>query len=146
MYLSYPRCCRDFVEEQLGSKYLERTKFEFAIAYQESSPSTPIFFILSPGVDPVTDVEVLGWSTNHTDIYYLVYSRIEEKIGSLELNNTNVEKYFPFSFSGKELGFTSANAKFHNFSLGQGQEMLAEAALDLAAREGHWVVLQVYHS
>lgn len=28
-------------------------------------------------------------------------------------------------------------------SLGQGQEVVAEKALDLAAHEGHWVILQV---
>ena len=35
------------------------------------------------------------------------------------------------------------NKKFHNVSLGQGQEVVAEAALDEAAEHGHWVVLQV---
>ena len=35
------------------------------------------------------------------------------------------------------------NKKFHNVSLGQGQEVVAEAALDVAAEDGHWVVLQV---
>jgi dynein heavy chain len=28
---------------------------------------------------------------------------------------------------------------------GQGQEVVAEAAMDLAAKEGHWVVLQNVH-
>lgn len=32
---------------------------------------------------------------------------------------------------------------FHNISLGQGQEVVAEAAMDMAAKEGHWVILQV---
>ena len=32
---------------------------------------------------------------------------------------------------------------FHNVSLGQGQEVVAEQALDLAAFKGHWVILQV---
>lgn len=33
---------------------------EFEKSYQEASPSTPIFFILSPGVNPLKDVEELG--------------------------------------------------------------------------------------
>ena len=45
---------------------------------------------------------------------------------------------------GKKLGFTMDNKKFHNVSLGQGQEVVAEAALDTAAEHGHWVVLQVW--
>ena len=47
---------------------------------------------------------------------------------------------------GKKLGFTMENKKLHNVSLGQGQEVVAEAALDLAAEKGHWVILQVISS
>ncbi|KAB1266022.1 Dynein heavy chain 17; axonemal [Camelus dromedarius] len=44
--------------------------------------------------------------------------------------------------SGKKLGFTIDNGKLHNVSLGQGQEVVAENALDVAAEKGHWVILQ----
>ena len=44
---------------------------------------------------------------------------------------------------GKKIGFSADLKNFHNISLGQGQEVVAEAAMDLAAKEGHWVVLQV---
>ncbi|NXG00743.1 DYH9 protein, partial [Sakesphorus luctuosus] len=46
---------------------------------------------------------------------------------------------------GKKLGFTFNNKNLHNISLGQGQEVVAEQALDLAAKEGHWVILQNIH-
>ncbi|NXK98859.1 DYH9 protein, partial [Formicarius rufipectus] len=46
---------------------------------------------------------------------------------------------------GKKLGFTFNNRNLHNISLGQGQEVVAEQALDLAAKEGHWVILQNIH-
>ena len=59
-----------------------------------SGPSTPIFFILSLGVNPLKDVEALG----------------------------------------KVLGYTLENKKFHNVSLGQGQEVVAEAAMAIAAK------------
>ncbi|KAK7475395.1 hypothetical protein BaRGS_00033345, partial [Batillaria attramentaria] len=94
-----------FVEEKLGGKYVEGRAVEFAKSYDESSPATPIFFILSPGVDPLKDVEALG----------------------------------------KKLGFSEDNGNFHNISLGQGQEIVAEQAMDLSAKEGHWVVLQNVH-
>lgn len=51
---------RNFVEEKMGSKFVEGRSVEFSKSYEESSPSTPIFFILSPGVDPLKDVEALG--------------------------------------------------------------------------------------
>lgn len=76
---------------------------EFAKSFEESGPGTPIFFILSPGVDPLKDVEALG----------------------------------------KKMNFSEDHNNFHNISLGQGQEVVAEQAMDLAAKEGHWVVLQV---
>nr|XP_031541762.1 dynein heavy chain 17, axonemal [Vicugna pacos] len=96
---------KNFVEEKMGSKFVEGRSIEFSKSYEESSPSTPIFFILSPGVDPLKDVEALG----------------------------------------KKLGFTIDNGKLHNVSLGQGQEVVAENALDVAAEKGHWVILQNIH-
>ncbi|BFZ02963.1 hypothetical protein BsWGS_06002 [Bradybaena similaris] len=95
----------NFIEEMLGAKYVEGRSLEFAKSFEESGPATPIFFILSPGVDPLKDVESLG----------------------------------------KKLKFTTDNNNFHNISLGQGQEIVAEQAMDLAAKEGHWVVLQNVH-
>ncbi|XP_068406617.1 dynein axonemal heavy chain 11 isoform X2 [Eschrichtius robustus] len=96
---------RNFVEEKLGAKYVERTRLDLVKAFEESSPATPIFFILSPGVDALKDLEILG----------------------------------------KRLGFTTDSGKFHNVSLGQGQEMVAEMALEKASRGGHWVILQNVH-
>ncbi|XP_049624579.1 dynein axonemal heavy chain 17 [Suncus etruscus] len=96
---------KNFVEEKMGSKFVEGRSVEFSKSFEESSPSTPIFFILSPGVDPLKDVEALG----------------------------------------KKLGFTIDNGKLHNVSLGQGQEVVAENALDVAAEQGHWVILQNIH-
>ncbi|KAM6240341.1 dynein axonemal heavy chain 9 isoform 2-T2 [Spheniscus humboldti] len=96
---------RDFVEEKLGSKYVVGRSMDFATTFEESGPATPMFFILSPGVDPLKDVEK----------------------------------------QGKKLGYTFNNRNFHNVSLGQGQEVVAEQALDLAAKEGHWVILQNIH-
>ncbi|XP_029444925.1 dynein heavy chain 11, axonemal [Rhinatrema bivittatum] len=96
---------RNFVEEKLGSKYVDGNRMDFAKSYEESSPTTPVFFILSPGVDPLKEMESLG----------------------------------------KKLGFTIDSGKFHNISLGQGQEIVAEEALEKAAKQGHWVILQNIH-
>ncbi|XP_068180103.1 dynein axonemal heavy chain 11 [Antennarius striatus] len=51
---------RNFVEETIGAKYVLAAKVEFDKLYEDSDPSTPVFFILSPGVDPLKDVEKLG--------------------------------------------------------------------------------------
>lgn len=44
---------RVFIEEKLGVKYVEGRSVEFAKSFEETSPTTPIFFILSPGVNPL---------------------------------------------------------------------------------------------
>ena len=94
-----------FIEEKLGKKYVKYSSIPFEESFKESSPATPIFFILSPGVDPLKDVEALG----------------------------------------KKLGFTKAKDNFHNISLGQGQEVVAEEAMEVASKKGHWVVLENIH-
>ncbi|KAJ8925640.1 hypothetical protein NQ315_009485 [Exocentrus adspersus] len=94
-----------FIEEKLGVKYVTARSVEFEKSYEETSSSTPTFFILSAGVNPLKDVEKLG----------------------------------------KKLGFMFDKGNFHSVSLGQGQEIVAENAMDLAATEGHWVILQNIH-
>ncbi|XP_068092066.1 dynein axonemal heavy chain 11 isoform X2 [Hyperolius riggenbachi] len=96
---------RNFVEEKLGAKYVEGTRPDLAKSFEETGPATPVFFILSPGVNPLKDVEALG----------------------------------------KKLGFTIDSGKFHNISLGQGQEKIAEETMEKAAEQGHWVILQNVH-
>lgn len=44
---------------------------------------------------------------------------------------------------GTKKGFTIEKNNFHNISLGQGQEKVAEDAIDLSSQMGHWVMLQV---
>uniref|UniRef100_A0A452RUB9 Uncharacterized protein n=1 Tax=Ursus americanus TaxID=9643 RepID=A0A452RUB9_URSAM len=55
---------RDFVEEKLGSQYVAGRAPDFATSFEESGPATPMFFILSPGVDPLKDVENQGEKTS----------------------------------------------------------------------------------
>lgn len=63
---------------------------------------------------------------------------------SLNLYHSFTPTLFLFFFPlGKKLKFTIDNGKLHNVSLGQGQEVVAENALDVAAEKGHWVILQV---
>ncbi|KAJ3597932.1 hypothetical protein NHX12_001448 [Muraenolepis orangiensis] len=50
---------KNFVAESMGSKYVESSGLEFEKSFEDSGPSTPVFFILSPGVNPLRHVEKL---------------------------------------------------------------------------------------
>ena len=49
-----------FIGEQLGEKYTGGIAGAFSEDYKETSKSTGVFFILSPGVNPIAQVEALG--------------------------------------------------------------------------------------
>ncbi|KAJ3090810.1 hypothetical protein HK102_002597 [Quaeritorhiza haematococci] len=96
---------RSFISAKMGTKYVDSSRIPLPRSFEEAGPATPIFFILSPGVDPVKEVEALG----------------------------------------RQLGVTEDNKNFHNVSLGQGQEVIAEQKLDLAHKNGGWVMLENIH-
>jgi len=55
-----------FIANAITDKYIEPIPFNFPEIYSEMSRSEPLFFILSPGVDPVKDVEALGQKKGFT--------------------------------------------------------------------------------
>jgi len=91
-----------WVEQVLGAKYGTAINFDLLLSFEDSGPAVPIFFLLSPGVDPAADVRALG----------------------------------------KTMGKTEDEGKFQGVSLGQGQEPVAEKALDQGYVEGGWVMLE----
>ena len=84
-------------------RYLRAVPFDLGATYGHSGPATPIFFLLSPEVDPVGAVQALG----------------------------------------KARGVTEEGGAFCSVSLGQGQEAVAEKALEQMHTSGGWVMLQV---
>jgi len=95
----------NFISKNMGEAYVSQQAFDMGATFEESTSSTPIFFVLFPGVDPTLWVETLG----------------------------------------KQLGFSLDNGKFMNISMGQGQEPVAEQALNTFARDGGWLMLQNLH-
>jgi len=92
---------RDYMDCDGSSSFYEI----LSTTFEDSTNITPIFFILSPGADPVKEVEKLG----------------------------------------KKLIGLQANVNYHNVAMGQGQDVVAMAKLDLGHKEGHWVMLQNIH-
>ncbi|RLN78111.1 hypothetical protein BBJ28_00010518 [Nothophytophthora sp. Chile5] len=51
---------RSFLGDAFGNQMVQQPPFDMEAAYQETSASTPMFFVLFPGVDPTSWVETLG--------------------------------------------------------------------------------------
>jgi len=94
-----------FVSDSIGKYYVSDQAVDISISYKDAGTTTPLFFILSPGVDPVRNVEALGM----------------------------------------KLKFTYDNEKLFNVSLGQGQEIVAERALEACFSKGGWAMLNNIH-
>ena len=75
-------------------------------ALSDASPETPIFFILSPGVNVVEYVDKMALMPEYAKTRQLDY---------------------------------------HNISMGQGQDILAMSRLEVAHKQGHWVILNNIH-
>ena len=50
----------EYISDTMGQGYVFQPPFDMKATYQESSASTPMFFVLFPGVDPTPWVEALG--------------------------------------------------------------------------------------
>jgi dynein heavy chain len=94
-----------YVTNIIGKKYVTSVPFNLERSYDDVTPYTPVFFILSPGVDPVKDTEKLGKQNG--------------------------------------VGFDMGN--FGLVSLGQGQEPVAERAIETSFKNGGWAFLQNIH-
>ncbi|XP_028435224.1 dynein heavy chain 11, axonemal isoform X2 [Perca flavescens] len=84
---------RNFVEESMGIKYVDTARLEFDKLYEDSGPSTPVFFILSPGVDPLKDVEKLGlklgFSIDHGTLHNVSLGQGQEEVAERVLRNAS---------------------------------------------------------
>ncbi|CAG6015638.1 unnamed protein product [Menidia menidia] len=82
-----------FVQENMGSKYVKPAHLEFEKLYEDSSPTTPVFFILSPGVDPLRDVEKLGlklgFSIDQGTLHNVSLGQGQEEVAERALRNAS---------------------------------------------------------
>lgn len=56
-----------FISSQIGEKFTEDVVFTIQQTYDESTPQMALFYILSPGIDPVKNIESLGEKLGFTE-------------------------------------------------------------------------------
>ncbi|KAK8861127.1 hypothetical protein M9Y10_012822 [Tritrichomonas musculus] len=63
-----------FISNQIGEKFTEDVVFTLQQTYSEATPSMALFFILSPGVDPVKNLEALGEKLGYSELKGNLYN------------------------------------------------------------------------
>ena len=47
---------QDFIASNLGDQFIEPQTADLSLVYKDSSPTTPLIFVLSVGTDPAADL------------------------------------------------------------------------------------------
>ena len=61
-----------FIAQQLGSKFTEPPGFSLANSYKDSQPHTPLIFVLSPGLDPLSHIYKLAEECSISERIYSI--------------------------------------------------------------------------
>eukprot|EP00937_MAST-01D_sp_MAST-1D-sp2_P001104 g1104.t1 len=62
-----PSALRSWVSDVLGQAFVSQAPYNMEATFRETSPTTPVFFVLFPGVDPTPWVEGLGRTLGMTE-------------------------------------------------------------------------------
>ena len=76
------RAITNFVTQRMGEKYVTPPVISFESVFEQSTPLSPIVFILSPGADPAGDLgklaERMGYGGNR--LKFLAMGQGQEKV------------------------------------------------------------------
>ena len=115
-----------FVEKTMGSDYVNQEAFDARKMYEESGPSTPIFFVLFPGYSPSKDIEKLanemGKSSDNGKLTIISMGQGQEPIAEAVLDKYTQEGGWVF---------------LDNVHLMQGWIPHLERKLEIAAESAH---------
>ncbi|XP_069379878.1 dynein axonemal heavy chain 10 isoform X1 [Paralichthys olivaceus] len=83
------RAVTDYVTVTMGKKYVQPPVINFDAIYEQSTPSSPIIFILSPGSDPASDLMKLAERSGFggSKFKFLAMGQGQEKVALQLLEN-----------------------------------------------------------
>ena len=152
-------------------RYIDNKSVPFAESFQESGPATPIFFILSPGVDPL---KVTQGKESSMDVTHRMWSYWGRRWGSHLRTRTSTIS--PWDRARRWGGWKDGGSRWGGGRKDMGRrwegdldeegmrwgrrkdmwrrkegegevegddQVVAEEAMEVASAAGHWVVLQV---
>ncbi|XP_071394424.1 dynein axonemal heavy chain 10, partial [Centroberyx affinis] len=87
------RAVTDYVTVTMGEKYVQPPVISFNAIYEQSTPTSPIVFILSPGSDPASDLMKLAERSGFggSKLKFLAMGQGQEKV-ALQLLETAVSR------------------------------------------------------
>ncbi|XP_048858906.1 dynein axonemal heavy chain 10 [Brienomyrus brachyistius] len=87
------RAVADYVTITMGEKYVQPPVISFEAIFEQSTPNSPIIFILSPGSDPASDLIKLAEKSGFGDsrLRFLAMGQGQEKV-ALQLLETAVSR------------------------------------------------------
>lgn len=141
---------RAFIEANLGREFTEPPQFNLREVFEVSKPSTPLIFILAPGVDPTEAINQLAKEES------------QRRRAAAEADSKAKGQVFdagPFSTHDevRAVHIVDSSANTHprwyfqlnvhvsHLPLGQGQTPIAEQLLKAGVKKGHWVFLANCH-
>ena len=94
------RAITNFVTQRMGEKYVTPPVISFESVFEQSSPLSPIVFILSPGADPAGDLgklaERMGFGGNR--LKFLAMGQGQEKVNEYSYTHSQESKItFPLT-------------------------------------------------
>eukprot|EP00882_Tetradesmus_deserticola_P030585 GHRQ01034422.1.p1 GENE.GHRQ01034422.1~~GHRQ01034422.1.p1 ORF type:complete len:252 (-),score=71.12 GHRQ01034422.1:65-718(-) len=150
---------QDFVAAQLGSQFIEPPPFDLAACFKESSATTPLVFVLSPGNNCCLGKVTLTHSGRKLDVCMPCSSHCSSSsMGPTSVTTltsacclfirccsspcAGADPMADLLKLAEEMKFSR---KFEKVSLGQGQGPKAEKLLEAGMERGLWVCLQNCH-
>ena len=140
-----------FVSESIGKFFVTDQAVDIGTSFKDSSTTTPLFFILSPGVDPVRNVEALGKKLHFTEdnekLYNVSLGQGQEEIakkaldvcftkgGWVMLNNIHLVKNFLRDLEKKLDAYSEIYTKMAQIAKKKAEKRAAKRALMDRARQ-----------
>ena len=95
---------QDFIASNLGDQFIEPQTADLSLVYKDSSPTTPLIFVLSVGTDPAADLYAFAEvKLPEKQILSTLVSMFHDHFLILKVQVVPCMKFHSIMFSGNEV-------------------------------------------